>query len=125
MLRGLEQIQHIPLDMGSLVVHASSADPYVALLTEDGQVILLTLRESRGLGRLSVFKPTIPTVIIELIFSNYVFLCSAMAVCNLLILTFRIRELQKFAHIVMSADYLHSQRMKNYRTPLSNRIPKI
>ncbi|KAK6623006.1 hypothetical protein RUM43_008858 [Polyplax serrata] len=61
LLRGLEQIQHIPLDMGSLVVHASSADPYVALLTEDGQVILLTLRESRGQGRLSVFKPTIPT----------------------------------------------------------------
>lgn len=63
MLRGLDQIQHIPLDMGSSIIHASSADPYVALLTEDGQIILLTLRESRGQGRLSVFKPTIPTVL--------------------------------------------------------------
>ena len=65
LLRGLEQIQHIPLDLGSSVVHASTADPYVALLTEDGQVVLLTLRESRGQGRLSVFKPTIPTVIFK------------------------------------------------------------
>lgn len=62
LLRGLEQIQHIPLDIGSPIVHASSADPYVALLSEDGQVILLTLRESRGQGRLSVFKPNISAV---------------------------------------------------------------
>lgn len=62
LLRGLEQIQHIPLDIGSPIVHTSSADPYVALLSEDGQVILLTLRESRGQGRLSVFKPNISAV---------------------------------------------------------------
>ncbi|KAL0274118.1 UNVERIFIED_CONTAM: hypothetical protein PYX00_006618 [Menopon gallinae] len=61
LLRGLEQIQHIPLDVGSPIVHASCADPYVALLTEDGQIVLLTLRESRTGGRLSVSKPSIPT----------------------------------------------------------------
>ncbi|XP_067007220.1 cleavage and polyadenylation specificity factor subunit 1 isoform X2 [Anabrus simplex] len=59
LLQGLEQIQHIPLDLGSPIVHASSADPHVVILSEDGQVILLTLRESRGQGRLSVMRPSI------------------------------------------------------------------
>ncbi|KAK7874284.1 hypothetical protein R5R35_007770 [Gryllus longicercus] len=57
LLQGLEQIQHIPLDLGSPIVHASAADPHVVILSEDGQVILLTLRETRGQGRLSVMKP--------------------------------------------------------------------
>ncbi|KAJ9585289.1 hypothetical protein L9F63_002919 [Diploptera punctata] len=59
LLQGVEQIQHIPLDLGSLIVHASSADPHVVILSEDGQVILLTLRESRGQGRLSVTRPSL------------------------------------------------------------------
>lgn len=59
LLQGLDQVQHIPLDLGSPIVHASSADPHVVILSEDGQVILLTLRESRGQGRLSVTRPTL------------------------------------------------------------------
>ena len=58
LLQGVDQIQHIPLDLGSPIVHASSADPHVVILSEDGQVILLTLRELRGQGRLSVTRPT-------------------------------------------------------------------
>lgn len=62
LLEGLEQIQHIPLDLGYSIVHASSADPYVVILSEDGQVILLTLKELRGQGRLSVTKPPLKLV---------------------------------------------------------------
>lgn len=57
LLQGTEQIQHIPLDQGSRLVQASSADPYVVLLTEDGRIILLTLREARGQGKLHAFRP--------------------------------------------------------------------
>lgn len=51
---GTEQIQHMPMDFGCPIVYASCADPYVVLLTEDGQVILLTLKETvaRGSARL-------------------------------------------------------------------------
>lgn len=42
----------MPIDLGCPIVHASCADPYVALLSEDGQVMLLTLREIRGTARL-------------------------------------------------------------------------
>lgn len=38
--------------MGCPIVHASCADPYVTLLSEDGQVMLLTLKEGRGIARL-------------------------------------------------------------------------
>jgi len=62
LLQGLDQVQHIPLDLGSPIVHASSADPHVVILSEDGQVILLTLREIRGQGRLSVTRPTLSLV---------------------------------------------------------------
>ena len=52
LMQGIEQIQHMPMDLGCAIIHASCADPYVALLTEDGQVMLLTLREGRGAPRL-------------------------------------------------------------------------
>lgn len=59
LLQGAEQVQHIPLDLGSPLIHASSADPHVIILTEDGQLILLTLREIRhGVSRLTVQRPT-------------------------------------------------------------------
>nr|CAD7266443.1 unnamed protein product [Timema shepardi] len=62
LLQGLEQLQHIPLDLGSAIVHASSADPHVVILSEDGQVILLTLRETRGQSRLTVTRPALSLV---------------------------------------------------------------
>lgn len=42
----------MPIDLGCPIVHASCADPYVTLLSEDGQVMLLTLREVRGTAKL-------------------------------------------------------------------------
>lgn len=59
LLQGSEQVQHIPLDLGSPLIQASSADPHVIILTEDGQLILLTLREiKQGVSRLTVQRPT-------------------------------------------------------------------
>ncbi|XP_018335377.1 cleavage and polyadenylation specificity factor subunit 1 [Agrilus planipennis] len=62
LLQGANQLQHIPLDLGSPIVHASSADPYLAILTSDGQVITLMLRESRGSARLVVSKSTLSNI---------------------------------------------------------------
>lgn len=59
---GTTQLQHIPLDLGSPIVHASSADPYISILTTDGQVITLMLRETRGSVRLVVSKSTLANV---------------------------------------------------------------
>lgn len=42
----------MPIDLGCSIVYASCADPYVTILSEDGQVMLLTLREGRGTARL-------------------------------------------------------------------------
>ncbi|XP_058806106.1 cleavage and polyadenylation specificity factor subunit 1 isoform X2 [Phymastichus coffea] len=68
LLQGLQQVQHMPMDLGCPIVHASCADPYVTLLSEDGQVILLTLREGRSSARLHaqavnlLFRPQIEAV---------------------------------------------------------------
>lgn len=59
---GTIQLQHIPLDLGSPIVNASSADPYISILTADGQVITLMLREGRGSARLVVSKSTLSNV---------------------------------------------------------------
>ncbi|KAF5272324.1 hypothetical protein FQA39_LY07925 [Lamprigera yunnana] len=59
LLYGITQMQHIPLDLGSPIVHASSADPYLSILSADGQVITLMLREGRGSAKLVVSKMTL------------------------------------------------------------------
>ncbi|KAI4469661.1 dna repair/rna processing cpsf family [Holotrichia oblita] len=59
LLQGTTQLQHIPLDLGSPIIHGSSADPYLAILAADGQVITLMLRESRTIARLVVSKSTL------------------------------------------------------------------
>ncbi|KAK9754601.1 Mono-functional DNA-alkylating methyl methanesulfonate N-term [Popillia japonica] len=59
LLQGTTQLQHIPLDLGSPIIHGSSADPYLAILAADGQVITLMLRESRSVARLVVSKSTL------------------------------------------------------------------
>lgn len=74
LLQGDEQVQHIPLDLGSPVSFASSADPYVVILTEDGQIMLLTLREGRGETKLHVTRPQISLVRLNLRKKNFNFL---------------------------------------------------
>jgi len=59
LLDGVKQLQHIPLDVGSPISSCSVADPYVAVMSEDGQVIVLILKpDTHGTGaRLIVTKP--------------------------------------------------------------------
>ncbi|KAJ8942077.1 hypothetical protein NQ318_004102 [Aromia moschata] len=59
LLQGINQLQHVPMDLGSPIVHVSSADPYISLMTTDGQVITLMLREARGSAKLVVSKSTL------------------------------------------------------------------
>ncbi|XP_072375560.1 cleavage and polyadenylation specificity factor subunit 1 [Diabrotica undecimpunctata] len=59
LLQGANQLQHVPMDLGSPIVHISSADPYISLMTSDGQVITLMLRETRGAAKLVVSKSTL------------------------------------------------------------------
>lgn len=68
---GKQQMQHIPLDLGSPIVQASSADPHLALLTADGQVITLVLKEVKGFVRLAVTKSNLSSVR-----KNYINLCN-------------------------------------------------
>lgn len=62
LLQGTTQLQQIPLDLGSQIVHASSADPFISILAADGQVITMMLRETRGTVRLVVSKSTLANV---------------------------------------------------------------
>ncbi|XP_029637941.1 cleavage and polyadenylation specificity factor subunit 1 [Octopus sinensis] len=59
LLEGVKQLQHIPIDVGSPIVHCSVADPFLLVMSEEGQVVLLSLRaDNFGSGvRLAVTKP--------------------------------------------------------------------
>ncbi|XP_041375883.1 cleavage and polyadenylation specificity factor subunit 1-like isoform X2 [Gigantopelta aegis] len=59
LLEGVKQLQVIPMDMGSPIISCSIADPYILIMSEEGQIMLLTLKEdSYGSGvRLAVIKP--------------------------------------------------------------------
>lgn len=65
----------MPMDFGCPIVYASCADPYVVLLTEDGQVILLTLKEqlTRGSARLHAQSADL-LYVREILFSISLFL---------------------------------------------------
>jgi len=55
LLNGSEQLQSVSLDFGSPIIHGSSCNPYAVLLTEDGQVIVLTVKST---GRILLMRPT-------------------------------------------------------------------
>lgn len=59
LLEGVKQLQHIPIDVGSAIVHCSVADPFLLVMSQEGQLVLLSLRaDSFGSGvRLAVTKP--------------------------------------------------------------------
>ena len=65
LLQGSRQVQHIPLDVGSSVVWASIADPYVVIMSAEGLVIQLMLRvDDFGSGaRLAVSRPQLAQVV--------------------------------------------------------------
>ena len=61
----MNQLQHIPIDIGSPIQRCSVADPYVLLMAEEGQVVMLTLKQSDTYSsgvRLNVIKPPIAQV---------------------------------------------------------------
>ena len=63
LLDGVKQLQHIPLDVGSPIISCSLADPYVVVMTEDSQVIMLVLKpDTHGTGArlVVVTKPSVP-----------------------------------------------------------------
>lgn len=63
LLKGPIQIQHVPFNLGSAVVFATCADPYISLLTTDGQVITFMLRENKqGSAKLVISKSTLSNV---------------------------------------------------------------
>jgi hypothetical protein len=51
LLENSKSLQNLQLDLGSPIVHVSCADPYLVALTEDGQMILLSL----DIGMYSLF----------------------------------------------------------------------
>ncbi|VVC38721.1 WD40/YVTN repeat-like-containing domain,Cleavage/polyadenylation specificity factor, A [Cinara cedri] len=55
LLKGSDQIQNIPLEFGSPIIHGSCSSPYAVLLTCDGQVIVLIIKST---GRIVLMRPT-------------------------------------------------------------------
>lgn len=48
LLEGSTQLQNLPLNLGSPLIHVSAADPYMIAVTEDGQMILICLEWKGG-----------------------------------------------------------------------------
>lgn len=62
LLQGTRLLQNIQIDIESPLVSVSISDPYVCVCTQNGQVITLALRETKGAPRLAVNKNTISSV---------------------------------------------------------------
>lgn len=63
LLKGTQQLQHFPVNVGSPIVHTSLADPYTVLMSESGIIIMLRLKidPKKGLARLVISKPDLST----------------------------------------------------------------
>ncbi|XP_028673862.1 cleavage and polyadenylation specificity factor subunit 1 [Erpetoichthys calabaricus] len=62
LLEGVNQLHFIPVDLGSPIVHCSVADPYVVIMTAEGQVTMFVLKSDSYMGkthRLALQKPQI------------------------------------------------------------------
>ncbi|XP_054023473.1 cleavage and polyadenylation specificity factor subunit 1 [Dryobates pubescens] len=60
LLEGVNQLHFIPVDLGSPIVHCAVADPYVVLLSAEGQLTMFVLKSDTYGGRthrLSLQKP--------------------------------------------------------------------
>ena len=56
LLEGSTQLQNLPLNLGSPLIHVSAADPYMVAVTEDGQMILICLEWKGQQPELNVIK---------------------------------------------------------------------
>ncbi|OTF74257.1 hypothetical protein BLA29_006740, partial [Euroglyphus maynei] len=63
LLDGIRELQHFPIDIGSPLVHVSTADPYAVIISEKGVIIMLRLKIdlAKGTARLVVLKPDLST----------------------------------------------------------------
>ena len=61
-LFSVQQLQHIPIEMGSPIVQCSVADPYVLIMSDEGQLMMLVLKTDSQGGRLVLSKPLIASV---------------------------------------------------------------
>ncbi|CAH2286336.1 cleavage and polyadenylation specificity factor subunit 1 isoform X1 [Pelobates cultripes] len=62
LLEGVTQLHFIPVDLGSPIVHCAVADPYVVILSAEGQVSMFVLKSDTFGGkthRLALQKPTL------------------------------------------------------------------
>lgn len=62
LLEGVKQLQYVTIEQASTICHCSVSDPYALLMTEAGQIFLLTLKQDTfsGSSRLSLTKPLLP-----------------------------------------------------------------
>ena len=60
----MKQLQYLTVEQTSTICHCSVSDPYALLMTEAGQLFLLTLKQDAVSGntRLSMTKPLLPQV---------------------------------------------------------------
>ena len=70
----MQQLQHIPIEMGSPIMQCSVADPYVLIMSDEGQLMMLTLKQDAQGGRLVLSKPLIASVSHSLLKRNYLLL---------------------------------------------------
>ncbi|XP_027198651.2 cleavage and polyadenylation specificity factor subunit 1 [Dermatophagoides pteronyssinus] len=63
LLDGTRELQHFPIDIGSPLVHVSTADPYAVIISEKGLIIMLRLKIDlvKSTARLVVLKPDLST----------------------------------------------------------------
>ncbi|XP_048338213.1 cleavage and polyadenylation specificity factor subunit 1-like, partial [Sphaerodactylus townsendi] len=60
LLEGVNQLHFIPVDLGSPIVHCAVADPYVVIMSSEGQVTMFVLKSDTYGGRthrLTLQKP--------------------------------------------------------------------
>lgn len=61
----VQQLQHIPIEMGSPIVQCSVADPYIIIMSDEGSIMMLTLKHETTGARLVLSKPLIASVSIQ------------------------------------------------------------
>ena len=73
----VQQLQHIPIEMGTPIVHCSVADPYILITSEEGMVMMLTLKLEASGARLVLNKPLLASVS-----AAFMFCCQFSVVFN-------------------------------------------
>ncbi|CAG5135896.1 unnamed protein product, partial [Candidula unifasciata] len=62
LLKGIKQIQHIPVDLGSSIQSCSVCDPYVVILGAEGQMMMFVLKDDSLVGEARLSACKIPLV---------------------------------------------------------------